>query len=180
MSPDVSAMWGQFTGAPNAGPWTLTKGGQFPQAPVPYTPPSPMPNLNAPDYSKTFSAIAKGGLAIGAAGRDIGGYRSEKAMGKVAEKIASREAYQITQKGLKNASAVRAITGAQGTTGAGSPLLAELQHIQAATTDARTRLYQGNIEKYYADQKAKNYLYKAPADLLAALLQGSELFKEKP
>ena len=49
-------------------------------------------------------------------------------------------------------------------------------------TDARTRLYQGNIEKYYTDQKAKNYLYKAPADLLTALLggiPGHELFKEK-
>jgi hypothetical protein len=119
------------------------------------------------------------GAGIGAAGRDIGGYRSEKAMGKVAQQIAGREAYQLTQRGLKNASTVRAIAGAQGTTGVGSPLFAELQTIQAAMTDARTKLYQGNINKYYADQEAKNYLYKAPGDLLTALLQGSELFKEK-
>ncbi len=45
----------------------------------------------------------------------------------------------------------RAVAGAQGTTGAGSPLFAELQSIQNAMTDTRTRLYQSNIEKYYAD-----------------------------
>lgn len=73
----------------------------------------------------------------------------------------------------------RAVAGAQGTTGAGSPLFAELQSIQNAMTDTRTRLYQSNIEKYYADQKAKNFLYKAPEDLLKQLIAGAELFKEK-
>jgi hypothetical protein len=177
-------MWGQFTGAPQ-GPWTLRlpkPGEGFPQAPAPYTPPNPIPNLNTPDYSKTFMAIGRAGLGIGAAGRDIGAYRTEKAIGKVAQQIAGREAYQLTQQGFKVASRARAVTGAQGTTGAGSPLFAELTSIQNAMTDARTRLYQGNIEKYYTDQKAKNYLYKAPANLLTALLggiPGHELFKEK-
>jgi hypothetical protein len=131
------------------------------------------------DYSKTFSAITRAGMGIGEAGRDIGGYRSEKAMGRLAKENAQKDAYRIAQKGLKNASGVRAIAGAQGTTGAGSPLLAELQAIQAAQTDARTRLYEGNIEKYYADQRAKKYLHKAPGDLLEGLLPGAELFKEK-
>jgi hypothetical protein len=144
----------------------------FPQAPRTYTPPGS-------DYSKVFSAITRAGMGIGAAGRDIGGYRSEKAMGKLAKENAQKDAYRIAQKGLKNASGVRAITGAQGTTGAGSPLLAELQAIQAAQTDARARLYEGNIEKFYADQRAKKYLHKAPGDLLEGLLPGAELFKEQ-
>jgi hypothetical protein len=182
MSSDPSAMLAQFTGAPSAGPWTVRlpqPGEGFPQAPAPYTPPNPIPNLSAPDYSKTFQAIARAGIGIGAAARDIGEYRTQKAIGKEATRIAGREAYQLTQKGLKHASAVRAIAGAQGTTGAGSPLLAELNAIQTGTTEARTRIYQGNIEKYYADQKAKNAIYKAPADLLTALIAGSELFKER-
>ena len=181
MSPDVNAMWGQFTGAPGAGPYTLKTpimGQGFPTAPASYTPPAVYPNLNAPDYGKTFQAIAKTGVAIGAAGRDIGGYRSERAMGRVAKEIANKEAYQLTQKGLKDASRARAITGAQGRTGAGSPLFAEIQSIQSAVTYARNRLYQGSIEKYYSSERAKRYINKAPKDILDALIQGSSLFKE--
>jgi hypothetical protein len=182
MSDDAQAMMTGFlpqgTAVPALGEWagqTYAPGTyQYPQSPFPdtYIPP-------AADYSKTFSAITRAGMGIGAAGRDIGGYRSEKAMGRLARENAQKDAYRIAQKGLKNASGVRAITGAQGTTGAGSPLLAELQAIQAAQTDARARLYEGNIEKFYADQRAKKYLHKAPGDLLEGLLPGAELFKEQ-
>jgi hypothetical protein len=168
--------------------------GLFPQTPAPsyphtptfppgtyQYPESPFPNTIPPssDYSKVFSAIAKAGTGIGAAGRDIGAYRSEKAMGEIAKENAEKDAFRIANKGLKIASAARAVTGAQGTTGAGSPLLAELESIQAAQTEALQRLYEGNIEKFYADQRAKKHLYKAPGDLLEGLLPGAELFKEK-
>lgn len=174
MSPDAQAMLTSFL------PQTATVGTfapgtyQYPNSPFPdtYIPPSS-------DNSKVFAAIANAGTGIGAFGRDIGGYRSEKAMGKIAKANAEKDAFRLANKGLKNASQVRAITGAQGTTGAGSPLLAELQAIQSAQTEARTRLYEGNIEKYYADQRAKRYLFKAPGDLLEGLLPGAELFKEK-
>ena len=132
-----------------------------------------------PDYGKTFQSLTKAGFAIGAVGRDIGGYRSEKAIGKVAEKIARDKAFQLTQEGLKAASSARAITGAQGRTGAGSPLFAELQSIQTFVTDARKAGYAGNIKKYEHGLEAKKYINKAPADILTALLEGGSLFKEK-
>ena len=179
MSPDVNAMWSQFTGAPQ----TYAPGayGNVYTAPgETVAAASPFPNNYVPtDYGKTSSALTKGGFAIGAAGRAIGGYRSETAMGKVAEKIARDKAFQITQAGLKGASRARAITGAQGRTGEGSPLFAELAIIQAAVTDARTARYEGNVEKYQAGERAKKYLYKAPKDVIDALIAGASLFKEK-
>ena len=176
MSPDVSNMFAQFTGAPQTyAPGTY--GNVYTAGSVEAASPFPN-NYVPPDYGKTFTALSKTGFAIGEAGRAIGGYRTEKAMGKEAQKIARDKAYQLTQKGLKDASRARAITGAQGRTGAGSPLFAELATIQSAVTDARTRLYQGNIEKYYSDERAKGYIDKAPADILKALLQGSSMFKE--
>jgi hypothetical protein len=176
MSPDVSAMWSQFSGAPQTySPGTY--GNVYQAGSVAAA--SPYPNNYVPtDYGKTFDAIAKGGMAIGAAGRDIGGYRSEKAMGKVAEKIARDKAFQITQAGLKAASRARAITGAQGRTGEGSPLFAELVSKRLLPTPGPpdTRAMSRSIRP---GERAKKYLYKAPADVLTALMGGSSLFKDK-
>jgi hypothetical protein len=179
-SPDVSAMFSQFTGAPQTyAPGSY--GSIYDKPAFPIAEVSPYSNNYVPtDNGKTLEAITKTGFAIGAAGRDIGGYRAESTMGKVAEKIAREKAFQITQAGLKARSRVAAITGTQGRTGAGSPLLAELATIQAAVTDSRTARYEGNVEKYQASARAKKYAYKAPADVLTALLEGSSLFKEKP
>ena len=130
-----------------------------------------------PDYGKIFTAIGKVGFGVGSAFQDLGAAKQEKASGKIASQIASDESLRITNQGLKHASAVRAATGAQGTTGAGSPLISELNNIQNAQTDARTRIYQGNLEKYYANQRAKAYKNKVPADLLSGILGGASLFK---
>ena len=85
----------------------------------------------------------------------------------------------MTQAGLKAASSARAITGAQGRTGEGSPLFAELQNLQAFVTEARTARYAGNVKKYEQGLEAKNYINKAPKDIIDALLAGASLFKEK-
>jgi hypothetical protein len=163
--------------SPPGGPWIyLPQGGEV-NTPPGGVPPTTVYTPNA-DYSKTLDALSKSGFAVGRAGRQIGEYRTNKALGKETAKIARQEAFQKTMEGLKAASRARAVTGAQGRTGAGSPLLAELSSIQAASTDARNRLYQGNIEKFGFDQRAKKNLYGGAGDILEALLAGSSIFKE--
>jgi len=130
-----------------------------------------------PDYSKLFRAA----IGIGNAGRDIGEGRVGLVQGKISEKIAKAEAGRIEARGRRLKSTATAIAGAQGSA-EGLPLLSELSILQAAHQDATTRLYQGNIEKFAAEQKAKRAFYKAPADLLDSLIDpktGKSLFTEK-
>lgn len=178
-SPDGTALWAQITGAPQTyAPGAYGSVYTSPAGTVESV--SPFPNSYVPPTSTgdNLQALTKTGFALGAAGRAIGGYRQEKAMGKIAETLARQKAFRLTNEGLKAASRARAVAGAQGRTGAGSPLLAELASVQNAVTDARSALYEGNVAKFESDQRAKKQLYKAPEEILKALLSGSSLFKE--
>jgi len=140
-------------------------------------PGAPPPQAKTPDYTGLFRAA----IGIGNAGRDIGEGRAALAQGKVAQQIAKVEAGRIEARGRRLKSTAAAIAGAQGSA-EGLPLLSELSILQAAHQDATTRLYQGNIEKFAAEQKAKRAFYKAPADLLDSLIDpktGKSLFSEK-
>ena len=163
---------------PSGAPWIyLPQGGEV-NTPPGGTPPSTV--YQAPTYDQAqLDALSKAGFALGRAGRDIGEYRQNKALGKEAALIARRAAFQRTMAGLKQASAIRAATGAQGRTGAGSPLLAELSSIQEASNDARNEIYKGNIAQFQANQRAKKSLYSAGGSILEMLLQGASIFKEK-
>lgn len=156
MSEDVNSMIGIFTGGrPPGVEGPLLPNGQF---------------YSTPQTSDYLSAFTKVGVGIGAAGRSIGAGRTAEAEGKIAGRIARIEAERERMKGRRLASTARAITGAQGTTGEGSPALAEWALLQAANTDAKTRIYEGNVREYHARQEARAAYFKAPGDLLAALL----------
>ena len=82
-------------------------------------------------------------------------------------------------KGRRLLSSARAIAGAQGSAD-GAPLISELNILQAAHTDATTRLYKGNIAAYHARETAKAAYMKAPADLLEGIVEASNgLWREE-
>ena len=167
MSDDVQGMMAAFTGAV---PTSTYAPGQYGsvydvglQGASPWQDQPAVPtDTSAGVDSYTLSKL---GVGIGEAGRSIAAGRAADAEAKIAQKLAKVEAGKEAIKGRRLASAARAIQGAQGTTGEGSPLLSELQILQAATQDMKSQLYAGNTNEYYAKQKAKKAYYQAPADL---------------
>jgi hypothetical protein len=166
MSEDPSAMMAAFTGAPS----TYAPGSYGSVYDVGLEAASPwrdQPAMTAPSSGIDTTTMANLAVGIGKAGQSIAAGRAAQQEAKIAQQLAKIEVGRELIKGRRMASAARAITGAQGTTMEGSPLLAELQILQAATQDAKAQKYAGNINEYYAKQKAKKAFYEAPADLFS-------------
>ena len=168
MSEDVQAMMSGFFGSgatPTASPFTEAWASAANEG-IPFVEP---PELPPTDYTK-YLLLAKG---IGDVGRSIGAGRTAQAEGKIAGKIARIEAEKEKAKGRRLASTARAIAGAQGSA-EGLPIMAELNILQAAKTDADAELFKGNVNKYYAHQKAKAGYMGAAGDLLETVLKYQE------
>ncbi len=166
-SPDGATNFFQSV-VPTTGP--ATGGGATMTLPPGVSAPAGM--SQAVDWQSLAMKIARVGPYIGAAGADIGQYRGGMAAASAAQKAGKAAANQVMQQGFKTAARARAVVGAQGTTEKGSPINQEMSIINDANLEARNRIYEGNIQAYYSQQRAIAALYKTPQDLLRAVMAG--------